>query len=62
MTDCAHEHPRGRCSPFFLAAMPMGLALCVCCGVHICPEEIAALLEIFRLMGYARGLFHGRQR
>lgn len=50
--SCKHAHhahaPRtGILAALLLLLAPIGLILCGQCGVHVCPAELAAALEIW---------------
>lgn len=32
----------------YVACLPLGLALCALCGVHVCPAEVAVALDLWR--------------
>lgn len=63
MTDrsCQHEHHAHTPAVLLAAALPLGLVLCVTCGVHVCADELAAALEVVRALPALRLLFLARR-
>ena len=44
--DSAQAGTAYRCA--LAVCLPLGLVLCAACGVHVCPDEVAAALELWR--------------
>jgi len=58
MSHCKHSH-----HPHTNTHLPLGVVLgalvvCATCGIHLCGDEIAAMMEVLRLLPQA--LLHAR--
>lgn len=56
---CAHAHhelaPHRGWRSWLTLTLPLGLVLCAACGVHACPDELAAALEVWRALASGHG-------
>ncbi len=56
---CHHAHHESAAHrgwrSWLTLTLPLGLVLCAACGVHACPDELAAALEAWRALASGHG-------